>query len=57
MYSFDDHSGDTSMSQFNIAAAPSYLFSTIKDIMVHLIYTIATNISSFLHVNRASTMF
>ncbi|KAF7970960.1 hypothetical protein HWV62_22550 [Athelia sp. TMB] len=32
-YSFDDHSGDTSFSNFNINAAPSYLFATIKDIL------------------------
>ncbi|KZP07267.1 glycoside hydrolase family 30 protein [Athelia psychrophila] len=33
LYSFDDHSGDTSMADFAISAAPSYLFSTLKDIM------------------------
>ncbi|KII83682.1 glycoside hydrolase family 30 protein [Plicaturopsis crispa FD-325 SS-3] len=33
LYSFDDTSGDTSLNDFNINAAPSYLFSVIKDIM------------------------
>lgn len=33
VYSFDDTSGDTALSDFNIDAAPSYLFSVIKDIM------------------------
>ncbi|TBU31803.1 glycoside hydrolase [Dichomitus squalens] len=33
VYSFDDTSGDTSLNNFNINAAPSYLFSVIKDIM------------------------
>ncbi|TFK47118.1 glycoside hydrolase family 30 protein [Heliocybe sulcata] len=32
-YSFDDSSGDTSLSSFNINTAPSYLFSTIQDIL------------------------
>ncbi|KAH9847929.1 glycoside hydrolase [Lenzites betulinus] len=32
VYSFDDVSGDTSLSNFNINNAPSYLFSVIKDI-------------------------
>ncbi|KAI0087785.1 glycoside hydrolase superfamily [Irpex rosettiformis] len=31
-YSFDDTSGDTSLNNFNIDRAPSYLFSIIKDI-------------------------
>ncbi|KAI0802063.1 glycoside hydrolase [Irpex lacteus] len=31
-YSFDDTSGDTSLNNFNIDKAPSYLFSIIKDI-------------------------
>ncbi|KAI0700366.1 glycoside hydrolase [Cerioporus squamosus] len=31
-YSFDDVSGDTSLNNFNIDNAPSYLFSVIKDI-------------------------
>ncbi|KAG7447217.1 glucan endo-1,6-beta-glucosidase [Guyanagaster necrorhizus] len=31
-YSFDDTSGDTSFSNFNINDAPSYLFSVLKDI-------------------------
>ncbi|TFY51782.1 hypothetical protein EVJ58_g10384, partial [Rhodofomes roseus] len=31
-YTFDDTSGDTSLSNFNINAAPSYLYSTIADI-------------------------
>lgn len=33
VYSFDDTAGDTSLSKFNINAAPSYVFSVIKDIM------------------------
>ncbi|KAH9920959.1 glycoside hydrolase superfamily [Fomitopsis serialis] len=33
VYSFDDTSGDTSLNDFNIDAAPSYLFSVIKDVM------------------------
>ncbi|KII83681.1 glycoside hydrolase family 30 protein [Plicaturopsis crispa FD-325 SS-3] len=32
-YSFDDTSGDTSLNDFNINNAPSYLFSVLKDIM------------------------
>ena len=32
-YSYDDTSGDTSFSDFNINKAPSYVFSVIKDIM------------------------
>jgi hypothetical protein len=32
-YTFDDVSGDTSLNNFNINNAPSYLFSVIKDIM------------------------
>ena len=32
-YSYDDTSGDTSFSDFNINTAPSYVFSVIKDIM------------------------
>ncbi|KAJ7873048.1 glycoside hydrolase [Mycena olivaceomarginata] len=32
LYSFDDASGDTSFNSFNIAKAPSYLYSVIKDI-------------------------
>ncbi|KAG7448583.1 glycoside hydrolase [Guyanagaster necrorhizus] len=32
-YSFDDSSGDTSFAKFNIDAAPSYLFSVLKDII------------------------
>ena len=32
MYSFDDVSGDTSLTSFNINNAPSYLFSVINDI-------------------------
>ncbi|KZP16591.1 glycoside hydrolase family 30 protein [Athelia psychrophila] len=32
LYSFDDTRGDTSFADFNINAAPSYLFSTIADI-------------------------
>ncbi|KAI0789818.1 glycoside hydrolase [Abortiporus biennis] len=31
-YTFDDTSGDTSLSKFNINVAPSYLFSVINDI-------------------------
>ncbi|KAI0345963.1 glycoside hydrolase [Trametopsis cervina] len=33
VYSLDDTSGDTSLSKFNIDAAPSYLYNTIKDIL------------------------
>ncbi|OSX61841.1 glycoside hydrolase family 30 protein [Postia placenta MAD-698-R-SB12] len=33
VYSFDDVSGDTSLSSFNINNAPSYLFSTLQDIV------------------------
>lgn len=33
VYSFDDTSGDTSLSSFSISNAPSYLFSVILDIM------------------------
>lgn len=32
VYSFDDTSGDTSLANFNINKAPSYLFSVINDI-------------------------
>ncbi|EIN05745.1 glycoside hydrolase [Punctularia strigosozonata HHB-11173 SS5] len=32
-YSYDDTSGDTSLSSFSINKAPSYVFSVIKDIM------------------------
>ncbi|TBU27192.1 glycoside hydrolase [Dichomitus squalens] len=32
LYSFDDTSGDTSLSGFNINRAPSYLFSVLNDI-------------------------
>lgn len=32
VYSYDDLKGDTSLSNFSINAAPSDLFSTIKDI-------------------------
>ncbi|PCH40287.1 glycoside hydrolase family 30 protein [Wolfiporia cocos MD-104 SS10] len=32
VYSFDDTSGDTSLSDFNINNAPSYLYSTLQDI-------------------------
>lgn len=56
VYSFDDQSGDTSMSDFNIGAAPSYLFSVIKDIMVRLIYIITID-QLTLTINRASTRF
>ena len=31
-YSYDDQSGDTSLSAFNINRAPSYVFSVINDI-------------------------
>lgn len=31
-YSFDDVSGDTSLSHFNINNAPSYLFEVLNDI-------------------------
>jgi hypothetical protein len=31
-YSFDDNSGDTSFSKFNINNAPPYLLSVLKDI-------------------------
>lgn len=33
VYSFDDVSGDTSLSHFDIDKAPSYLFSTLNDIV------------------------
>ncbi|KZP16590.1 glycoside hydrolase family 30 protein [Athelia psychrophila] len=33
LYSFDDTSGDTSFADFDINAAPSYLFDTIADIL------------------------
>ncbi|KAF7970040.1 hypothetical protein HWV62_25350 [Athelia sp. TMB] len=36
IYSMDDMSGDTSFADFNIDAAPSYLFSTIVDILTCL---------------------
>ena len=32
VYSYDDVSGDTSLSQFNINKAPSYVFSVLNDI-------------------------
>lgn len=32
-YTFDDTAGDTSFSDFDISAAPDYVFSTIQDIM------------------------
>ncbi|KAI5119683.1 hypothetical protein M0805_003570 [Coniferiporia weirii] len=32
LYSYDDTSGDTSFNNFNINAAPSYVFEVIKDI-------------------------
>lgn len=32
VYSFDDVDGDTHLDSFDIGKAPSYLFSTIKDI-------------------------
>ena len=32
MYSYDDTSGDSSFSDFNINAAPSYVFEVINDI-------------------------
>ena len=32
VYSYDDDSGDTSLSDFSIYNAPWYLFSTILDI-------------------------
>ncbi|KIJ64292.1 glycoside hydrolase family 30 protein [Hydnomerulius pinastri MD-312] len=32
-YSYDDTSGDTALNDFNIGAAPSYLFSTLSDIL------------------------
>ncbi|KAJ7041147.1 glycoside hydrolase [Mycena alexandri] len=32
LYSFDDTSGDTSFNSFNIARAPSYLYTVLKDI-------------------------
>lgn len=32
VYSFDDTSGDTSLSNFNINKAPSYLYSVLNDI-------------------------
>lgn len=31
-YSLDDTSGDTNLDDFNIDAAPSYLYSTLTDI-------------------------
>ncbi|EGN97618.1 glycoside hydrolase family 30 protein [Serpula lacrymans var. lacrymans S7.3] len=33
LYSLDDTSGDTSLGSFNIDAAPSYVFSTLTDIL------------------------
>ena len=33
VYSYDDDSGDTSLSSFNIDNAPSYLFSVLSDIL------------------------
>lgn len=32
-YTYDDTSGDTALNDFNINAAPSYVFSTIADIL------------------------
>ncbi|KAI9463484.1 glycoside hydrolase family 30 protein [Boletus coccyginus] len=32
-YSYDDTSGDVNLNHFNISAAPSYVFSTLKDIL------------------------
>ncbi|KAG7087652.1 hypothetical protein E1B28_013600 [Marasmius oreades] len=32
VYSYDDSSGDTSLNNFNVNRAPSYLFSILKDI-------------------------
>ncbi|KAI9568162.1 glycoside hydrolase family 30 protein [Boletus coccyginus] len=32
-YSYDDTSGDVDLNHFNISAAPSYVFSTLKDIL------------------------
>ena len=32
VYSFDDVSGDTALTSFNINKAPSYLFSVLNDI-------------------------
>ncbi|KAF9235914.1 glycoside hydrolase family 30 protein [Melanogaster broomeanus] len=32
-YSYDDTSGDTNLNNFNIGAAPSYVFSTLSDIL------------------------
>jgi hypothetical protein len=32
-YSYDDISGDTSLNDFNINAAPSYVFSVLQDIL------------------------
>lgn len=32
-YSFDDVSGDTSLDNFNIDNAPSYLFDVLSDIV------------------------
>ncbi|KAF8127610.1 glycoside hydrolase family 30 protein [Boletus edulis] len=32
-YSYDDTSGDVNLNDFNIGAAPSYLFSTLRDIL------------------------
>ncbi|EIW76813.1 glycoside hydrolase family 30 protein [Coniophora puteana RWD-64-598 SS2] len=33
VYSFDDTAGDTGLTSFNIDASPSYLFSTLTDIL------------------------
>ena len=46
VYSYDDHDGDTALTNFTIDAAPSYLFSVIKDIMYakrNLFYVHPTN--------------
>lgn len=32
-YSYDDTSGDVNLNDFNIGAAPSYVFSTLRDIL------------------------
>jgi O-glycosyl hydrolase len=32
-YSYDDTSGDVNLNAFNIGAAPSYVFSTLSDIL------------------------
>lgn len=37
VYSMDNKTGDTTFSDFDIDAAPAYLFSTIADILVRKI--------------------